>query len=169
MARRRRPVVSLLRQRAVGIRRTRPDAPPRREHQRHRNCGKGPPLSLGSTWAAAGRCAGTGREPVLVHRITPGVVPAKAGTIRRGLSIETRCSTTSLSNERRGVWVPAFAGTTSGEGLRRRLLPRQFGLVELELLGNRLGDAGAGAQPLVIGFHGRPLRQFDRRGGPRPG
>src|ERR1700759_3392743 len=45
--------------------------------------------------------------------------------------------------------------------LRRHLVPREFGLVELELLGDRLGDARARAEPLVISFHCRPFCQFD--------
>src|SRR3981081_2441751 len=47
--------------------------------------------------------------------------------------------------------------------LRRRLVPREFGLVQLELLGDRFCDAGARAQALVIGFHCGPFRQLDRR------
>src|SRR5260370_3036149 len=47
--------------------------------------------------------------------------------------------------------------------LSRRLVPREFGLVQLEFLGDGFGDAGARAQPLVIGFHGRPFRKLDRR------
>ena len=44
MARRRRPVVSQPRQRALGIRRWRPDAPPRRQHQRLQDFGIRPSL-----------------------------------------------------------------------------------------------------------------------------
>src|SRR5437868_14170202 len=40
---------------------------------------------------------------------------------------------------------------------RRSFVPREFGLVQLELLGHSPGDAGTYAQPLVIGFHGRPF------------
>src|SRR5258706_11472040 len=65
MARGCRAVASLLRQRAMGIRRARPDAPPRSQHQRCRDRQKRPPLSLGRTWSKAGRCSGTGRECVL--------------------------------------------------------------------------------------------------------
>src|SRR6266849_10978695 len=59
-----------------------------------------------------------------------------------------------------------FRGDDSLRGccaLRRCLVPREFGLVELEFLRDRSGNAGTRAQPLVIGFHGGPFRQLDRR------
>ena len=52
--------------------------------------------------------------------------------------------------------------------LRRGLMAREFGLVQFELLGGRFRDAGAGAQPLVIGFHVGPFCQLDRRRRHRP-
>src|SRR6202140_5530846 len=57
------------------------------------------------------------------------------------------------------------AGTTRGgilPPLRRRLVPRDFGLVQSELLGDRFGDARTRAQPLVIGLHCRPFCPFAR-------
>ena len=47
------------------------------------------------------------------------VVPAKAGTHTHGIEFWPRCQQqpkathTVLTNNRRSVWVPAFAGTTS--------------------------------------------------------
>jgi len=47
------------------------------------------------------------------------VVPAKAGTHTHSTGFESRCqpqqkaTPTVLTNNRHGVWVPAFAGTTS--------------------------------------------------------
>jgi tetracycline repressor-like protein len=47
--------------------------------------------------------------------------------------------------------------------LRRCLVPREFGLVQLELFRDRSCDTGTCAQPLVIGFHCGPFRKLDRR------
>src|SRR3984885_16110549 len=103
MARRCRAVASFLRQRAMGVRRTWPEAPPRSQHQRCCDRGKGPPLSLGRTGAAARGCCGVGGWSVL--KIL-SVAPANAGPIRREFSFEARWATTSLNHAR------AFAGTT---------------------------------------------------------
>src|SRR4051812_50161837 len=65
MARCERPVVPLLRQRAVGVRRARPDAAARGLDQRHYDCGEGPAVSLAGTGAAAGGCGGVGDGSVL--------------------------------------------------------------------------------------------------------
>jgi hypothetical protein len=59
---------------------------------------------------------------------------------------------------------PLFAGTTRGcDASRRRFVPGLFGLVQLEFLGHRSGDARTRAKPLVIAFHIRPFRKLDRR------
>ena len=58
-------------------------------------------------WAATGGGGGSGRKWA-----RPYVVPAKAGTYtlcHRDLALEVE---TFSNNERSGVWVPAFAGTT---------------------------------------------------------
>src|ERR1700676_261942 len=110
----------------MGVRRTWPDAPPRSQHQRCCDRGKGPPLSLGARGAAARGCCGLGGWSVF--KIL-SVAPANAGPIRREFSFEARCATTSLNHAR------AFAGTTID--LRRRLVPGEFGLVQLELFGDR--------------------------------
>src|SRR3954454_7991326 len=47
--------------------------------------------------------------------------------------------------------------------LRRRLLPRLLGLVQLELFRDRLGDRGPLTQAFVIGLHVRPFGELDRR------
>src|SRR5260370_11593557 len=64
---------------------------------------------------------------------------------------------------------PRFARTrwrllTRRKASSRRLVARGFGLVGLEFLRDRSGDRGTRAQPVVIRLHGRPIRQFDRRG-----
>ena len=41
------------------------------------------------------------------------VVPAKAGTHTQRLIVRESCLTTSRDHRRPGLWVPAFAGTTS--------------------------------------------------------
>src|ERR1700736_5662769 len=48
--------------------------------------------------------------------------------------------------------------------LRRRLVARLLGLVQLEFFRDRSRDARPRAQPLIIGFHHRPFCQFDWRG-----
>ncbi|MGY4482423.1 nuclear transport factor 2 (NTF2) superfamily protein [Bradyrhizobium sp. LM3.2] len=65
MARRERPMVSLLRQRAVGVRRARADEAARGLDQRHRHCGERPAVSLAGAGAEAGGCAGVGDRSVL--------------------------------------------------------------------------------------------------------
>ncbi len=59
------PVVSLLRQRAVGVRRAWLDEAARSLDQRYRDCGEGSPVSLAGAGAAAGGCGGVGDGSVL--------------------------------------------------------------------------------------------------------
>ncbi len=94
-------VASLLRQRAVGVRRARPDAPARGLDQRHRDRREGSPLPLAGAGPAACRCAGIGGESVL--NCVPGCcaplrsdalligVHAKMGPGSRCI-VKTRCT-----------------------------------------------------------------------------
>ena len=56
-----------LRQRAVGVRQARPDAPPRGQHQRHCDCRKRSPLPLACAGSAARGCAGLERKSILIR------------------------------------------------------------------------------------------------------
>src|ERR1700733_1423691 len=47
-------------------------------------------------------------------QVTPAVVPANAGTHNPGSLLWQKVSHSSASSMGRGVWVPAFAGTTVG-------------------------------------------------------
>jgi hypothetical protein len=67
VARRCRAVASLLRQRAVGVRRTWPDAAARGQHQRYHHQGERAPLPLAGAGAASGRCCRLGREPAVTR------------------------------------------------------------------------------------------------------
>src|SRR5689334_7287412 len=58
-------MASLLRQRAVGVRRARPDAPARGQYQRCEDRREGSPLPLACAGPAARRRAGAGRESVV--------------------------------------------------------------------------------------------------------
>src|SRR4051794_41840027 len=81
MARRERPVVSLLRQRAVGVRRARPDAAARSVNQRRGDCGEGPAVSLVGTGAKGrGRGGGGGGGGLCPCEKTP---PPPGGGARR--------------------------------------------------------------------------------------
>src|SRR5580704_12118039 len=52
-------------------------------------------------------------------QVTPAVVPANAGTHNPGSLLWQKVSHSSASSMGRGVWVPAFAGTTNECGARR--------------------------------------------------
>src|ERR1700688_3800408 len=54
-------------------------------------------------------CVQRGRDQSI--NISP-VVPAKARTHNHRCSLEQKASATAPTNAGRGVWVPAFAGTT---------------------------------------------------------
>ena len=84
------PVASFLRQRAVGVRRARPDAPPRSQHQRHRDYRAGSPLPLGRSRPKAGGCRGIGRESVLKSRR-----PGEAGTTYEVIYAAALCRASS--------------------------------------------------------------------------
>src|SRR5215468_6876500 len=143
----------------MGVRRARLDASARGLYQRHRDRREGPPLPLARARPPARRCPGPEREPVLIFGLPKHsvVVPAKAGTHNQTPWIGEGRIRVALPIDF-AVWVPAFAGTTwRGGGLRRRLVARDLGLVELELFGDRLCNRRTPAQALVIGFYGRPF------------
>src|SRR5205814_7368849 len=48
-----------------------------------------------------------------IHRCCPGQAKRDPGTITTGLSCCAKVIEQRLSNDRHGVWVPAFAGTTA--------------------------------------------------------
>ena len=74
-----------------------------------------------------------------------------------------------LRNAQSNVVAPANAGTTRSRWPSRRcFVPREFGLIQLELLSDRPGNTGPRAQALVVGFHRWPFREFNRRRRHRP-
>ena len=60
---------------------------------------------------------------------------------------------TVFAGATRRSFAEPVIGRAFAQTLRRCLVPREFGLVQLEFFRDRFGDAGAGAQALVIGFH----------------
>ena len=69
-------------------------------------------------------------------RLSLGVVPAKAGTHNHRALLFSKPSTISFHNFCRGVWVPAFAGTTEDGSFSRRNLRPSFA-ISLSLSRNR--------------------------------
>src|SRR5437667_12771343 len=107
----------------------------------------------------------------ICHSFT--VVPAKAGTHSHRRELLKRSSRPFRSNNiRRGVWVPAFAGTTmvASSGLALQHLPlRQiahqladaerpgFALVATAHAVDELAELGRGDGNNIIAFVGEPL------------
>jgi hypothetical protein len=82
---------------------------------RDRGCSAHPVFPAPSIWRGQGsfwQSSGATRRENNFRR--PGLEP---GPIRRGPSVRALTLATFFKQHRRGVWVPAFAGTTSGESL----------------------------------------------------
>src|SRR5207248_8116570 len=111
------------------------------------------PAARGRCAVGDSGCAGAGTCTQGRRNISPGAERFVGAVAGRGQSVaRMERSVIRESSRRTCQAVPDFASLHPGYAtpLRGRLVAREFGLVEFELFGDRLCDAGAGTQPLVI-------------------
>ena len=111
----------------------------------------------------------TPRNALVMPGLDPGIHQSSRRVFRRrwitgsSLAMTISIGMTVFAGATRRSFAEPVIGRAFAQTLRGRLVPREFGLVQLEFFGDRFGDARAGAQALVIGFHRRPFFKFDRR------